>query len=276
MGRWTVAEWLDQLQEHSSFPAGKESLGCGPGVYPHPIDTLLEEDNEFEDEEDGFGKPLPPSPGSGPPTPPPKICNKRRSRGKRGKTDPMHNGSINPERSPKPDSDYIFSRQPDMLVETSVALMPRSPSARRPREFLAGSSVKRTPSKSKSKSKWKMTTGRDGYTYDGPLQILVSTQVTAAQSAHDAARPRVFYPRSSSLPTARPSASDNVPPAIPDKTPTPNPSRTRTARALPPVPVVSAINAPTNNKHRQASTDSGVASSGPRRIRPLPVPRPPS
>ncbi|KAJ6510420.1 hypothetical protein C8R45DRAFT_964044 [Mycena sanguinolenta] len=301
MGRWTVAEWLDQVQEYSSFPSVEESLEYGASVYPHPIDTLLEdEDDEFEDEEENFGKPLPPPPGSAPPTPPPKFARpftvvarssvessrlafygvgqkKRRSRGKRGKTDSMHDGSMKPQRNPKPESDYNFSRQPDMLVETSLALIPRSPGTRRPREFLAGSNVKRTPSQSKPKSKWKMPTERDGYPSNGPaLQILISTQVTATQSAHDAARPRVFYPRSSSLPNTKPPASGDVLPVPPAKTPIPTFSHTRSARALPPVPVANAVEALTNDIHRQASTDSGVASSGLRRIRPLPVPRPPS
>ncbi|KAJ7216949.1 hypothetical protein B0H12DRAFT_340325 [Mycena haematopus] len=292
MGRWTVAEWLAQVQqEYPPFPGGKDALAYVDVGRPHYIGTLLEEkDDEFDDEEDegNVGKPLPPCPGS-PPAPPPKFSsgahsfsvvarspadafhpsllgamkNSRRTRGKRGKTDSYMHESMKLGRSTEADSDHTFSRgQPEMLVATRAVVMPRSPDTRRPREFFARSSVKRAPSKSKFKSK--TSTGRDAYRYNGQaLQILVSTQVTATQSAHDAGRPRVFYPRSSSL---------NVPPAPPDKdiTQTPN----RTSRALPALPVASAINAPTNIIPRQASTDSDVASSGPRRIRPLPVPRP--
>ncbi|KAF8170719.1 hypothetical protein K438DRAFT_1982574 [Mycena galopus ATCC 62051] len=289
MGRWTVAEWLAQAQEHSPLPGGEDDLEYGDGMYPHYHETLLEEDGEFEDEDD-YGKPLPACPGPLPPTPPTKIASaqsfsvvagslvdrsgnslfasakeSRRTRGKRGKTDTsVHAESKKPERSTEADSDYNYLRcQPEILVPTPAEFMPRSPDPHRPREFFVRSNVKRAPPK--SKSKLKTAFGRDEYTFKGQaLQILVSTQVTETQSAHDAGRPRVFYPRSSSLP----SAPNNVLPCPPNEIIMPTPSRS--SRALPAVPVVSAINALTNR-----SLNSAVASSGPRQIRPLPVPRPP-
>ncbi|KAF7329002.1 hypothetical protein MVEN_02530200 [Mycena venus] len=303
MGRWTVAEWLAQAQEFSPLPGGEDDLEYGDGTYPHYIDALLEEDDdEFEDEEDDndYGKPLPSRPGpellrDGPPVPPPKthltgihsfpivawppadedsllgVTKKsRRTRGKRGKADTIEKL----DRSTEAGSDLKYR---GYQMATSAGSLPRSPDARRPREFFVQSTVKRVPSQSKSKSKSKPASARDGYTYNGqPLQILVSTQVTATHSPHDAGRPRVFYPRSSSLPSATNNvrSSSSPPPAPPPKTSTP--TRARSSRALPALPVASATNAPTNSVHRQASTDSGVVSNGPRRIRPLPVPRTPA
>ncbi|KAJ7334734.1 hypothetical protein DFH08DRAFT_879257 [Mycena albidolilacea] len=309
MGRWTVAEWLAQAQvrraawsanltkaaipqEHSPLPIGEDE--CGDGTYHHYIDTLVEEDDddfEDEEEEDDYEKPLPARPKllldtrDLPPIPPPKIASarspavraghsffgspkqSRRTRGKRGKADvaPAY-ASENPDR-----------RMDDDCHSPREGLHPRSPDTRRPLEFLPRSGVRRP---SKSKSKPKTAFGHDQYSYSGQaLQIFVSTQVTATHSAHDAGRPRVFYPRSSSLPSAASNGLHAPPPPYkpspPDKTSNVTP-HSWSSRALPALPVASATDAPANKVHRQASTDSGLASSnGPRRIRPLPVPRPP-
>ncbi|KAF7293185.1 hypothetical protein HMN09_01196500 [Mycena chlorophos] len=90
---------------------------------------------------------------------------------------------------------------------------PRSPTSGR-RQFVAQTGIKRTKSQSLA-AKLKNRHGRPRNAsvsvappilargtetiYPPPMQIHVSTQTTEKQSAHDALRPRVFYPRSSSL-----------------------------------------------------------------------------
>ncbi|KAJ6482128.1 hypothetical protein C8R47DRAFT_584703 [Mycena vitilis] len=307
MGRWTVAEWLAQAQEFSPLPGGEDGLGCGDETWSRRIDTLLEEDeDDFEDDEDNEGdheKPLPPSPLQVPgvrPAPLPKIyiagppvCSNatrspeagrvhklfgairetKRTRGKRGKGAETSGPSMTekPRRLAQGDRHEL-----QVLVASSTGSSPRSPGTHRPREFLVRSNTKRATSNSKS---FKPASPRraDGYSYNGhALEILVSTQVTATPSAHDAGRPRVFYPRSSSLPGARnnlppPPVKNVIPlPPVPSKYP---PQATQRSRALPAVPSAPAINALTNSSVHRSVSATGSAT---RQIRPLPVPtRPP-
>ncbi|KAJ6589087.1 hypothetical protein B0H19DRAFT_230180 [Mycena capillaripes] len=239
--------------------------------------------------------PLPPSPGiqvyayhdDEPPTPPPKLHladshafslvaarppapaegrvhkilgamkNTNRTRGKRGKA---------VDTSRMLDGDNYHSRtelRGEDLVTSPTASQSRSPNARRPREFLARSGLK--PTSSRSKSRFKPASPRAGvYMYNGrALEILVSTQVTATRSAHDAGRPRVYYPRSSSLPAAR--MNQSLPPAPPEK----NPPQSRSSRALPAVPSAGATNAPLNHS---IDRNVGATPNAARPMRPLPVP----
>ncbi|KAK7018603.1 hypothetical protein R3P38DRAFT_2983452 [Favolaschia claudopus] len=288
MGRWTVAEWLAQT-EAEDYLGGTTSLRR-EGRMVRDIEPELgrsESDDSKDGKEEGrHGKHLPPSPNAltnaydEPPTPPPKTYlsgvhswsgaprlsadeedsgrssggtkGGRRTRGKRGKS--SRNNSVKTMQNGDPI--YVDCR-PEVVVESPSESRPRSQPARRPREFFSRS----TP----PKSKFRMT---DGYTFNGQaLEILVSTQVTATQSAHDAGRPRVFYPRSSSLP----SAMNNLtpPPPLPPK----DTPQARTHRALPAPPLANEPKASTNSK---STTTDEVASNGARRLRPLPVPRPPS
>ncbi|KAJ7629392.1 hypothetical protein DFH06DRAFT_719332 [Mycena polygramma] len=309
MGRWTVAEWLAQAQEFSPLPGGEDDVGYGDGTWSRRIDTLLEEDeDDFEDDDDegDYEKPLPPSPLQVPgmrPAPPPKIYiagppalsnaarppeegrvhklfgamrETKRTRGKRGKGTETSGPSMTekPRRIAQGDRNGL-----QVSVASPTASSPRSLSTHRPREFLVRSNTKRVTSKSKS-SKPASPRRTDGYTYNGhALEILVSTQVTATPSAHDAGRPRVFYPRSSSLPGARnnappPPVKNSMPmPPVPSKYP---PQATQRSRALPAVPSAPATNALTNSSIHRSVSATGGASNATRQIRPLPVPtRPP-
>ncbi|KAJ7159834.1 hypothetical protein C8R43DRAFT_346591 [Mycena crocata] len=254
MGRWTVAEWQAQQQRYS-FPGGMDmdEDGYEVGRYPHRIHTMLDDDHEEVEDEldcDAYARPLPVAP----PSPPLKTlratthafpvviktasagCSvsrlfstmkpRCRTRGKRGKTpSKVATESEKPGRmSDRGDNSLSLSPRgggPAFLMVTPP--VPRSPDARRPREFLARSGVKRTKSKSKSSATPKPGPERmaadptgDGYTYHAQgLEVFVSTQTTATASAPDARRPRVFFPRSSSLAAGRNPLQALSPPPLP-------------------------------------------------------------
>lgn len=180
-----------------------------------------------------------------------------------------------PGQTTKGDDGFLYHRPrkggPEFLIVTPANLQPRSPEGRRPREFFARSGVKRAKSKSKLGAAGSKRTGEhaDGYVYNGQgLEVFVSTQTTAIASAPDSGRPRVFYPRSSSLQAARNHALPAVPPE-----PVP---KSQSRRALPAVPPRLGPDTPPSNSHRRGSS-RGSNSKSTRRIRPLPVPtRPPT
>ncbi|KAJ7714087.1 hypothetical protein B0H16DRAFT_1619556 [Mycena metata] len=302
MGRWTVTEWLALAQEHSPNREYNDN-GCTNTVNPYN-DTRLYDEDEFEDDHgtreifiDYYtaGRALPHTPTcqwpyNESPSPPPKPRLAVAIPVIVHPPDPL--GAVHPStrvaasevekpaRSPQRgrNANY-YPRNGSQHLATPTRSLPRSPDTRRPREFFARSGVKRTASKSKSKaqSKSKMVPfGRrdeSGLQHTQSIQILVSTQTTATQSAPDAGRPRVYYPRSSSLPGAQrvitTVPAHSSPPTPPAKSPI-----KRVSRALPAVPENGMVSV-TTVRRRVSSKGSPAAS--PRRIRPLPVPaHPPS
>ncbi|KAJ7034710.1 hypothetical protein C8F04DRAFT_1100719 [Mycena alexandri] len=185
--------------------------------------------------------------------------------------------SEKPARSPKRGGNYPHNGSQHLATPTRS--LPRSPATRRPREFFARSGVKRTASKSKSKSKSMSRMAPFGQRDESGdhtqiIQILVSTQTTATQSAPDAGRPRVYYPRSSSLPGAQriittittvPAQSSPTPPAK-------SAIKHRASRALPAVPENRVASVVVNTAVRRSVSIQGSPVASSRRIRPLPVP----
>ncbi|KAJ7475195.1 hypothetical protein B0H11DRAFT_2034479 [Mycena galericulata] len=293
MGRWTVAEWQAQAQQYSRgpLPGGMEELGYKDEVYPFRISTVLDDEEggfEDEDEDDYGGKGLPPLPArpriqtgacdDRPPTPPPKMARVSNALRREGYVDKIMGVVRKTGAKGKKEENSVAGRifrprkgGPEFMMVTPGTASPvRSKDGHRHREFSAGSGLKRTKSKAKSSVASKPTAQRtDGYTYNGQgLQIFVSTQTTAIPSGPDAGRPRVFYPRSSSLAAM----SGNVLPPLPPKPPK---KALETSRALPAVPARRVPDAPNSHGHRRGSSKGSISRS-PRRIRPLPIPKPTS
>jgi hypothetical protein len=194
-----------------------------------------------------------------------------RTRGKRGKA-----GTSLPCESEKPAritdgvGNFSYLRN-DVLMASPTRSHPRSPNARRPREFLAGSNKRTSPN---TKSKPASPRRTDGYTWNGhALEILISTQVTATRSPYDGGRPRVFHPRSSSLPSARNNLPP-LPPAPPAKSPTrvQAQSHAQSSRALPALPSAGVTNTSMNNTIHRRLSSKGSTLNGALHFRPLPVP----
>ncbi|KAJ7640164.1 hypothetical protein B0H17DRAFT_1216693 [Mycena rosella] len=212
------------------------------------------------------------------PLPPPEgrvhkllgVIHRVRTRGKRGKAAGTNIAIAAGEPERPPDHCQRAQRlRPDLeILVTPTRSLPRSPGGRR-REFRVSPRspgmriVPKSKSKSKSRPHSKVVVGQaDGYTYNGQrLQILVSTQTTATASAPDARRPRVFFPRSSSLAAAR--QKNRLPPSPP---PPPPP--------LPPPPEMNVVHHPRALPALPQAPPSVPPVLGPRtrRIRPLPVP----
>ncbi|KAJ6602486.1 hypothetical protein DFH09DRAFT_448555 [Mycena vulgaris] len=296
MGRWTVEEWqAAQAQQHYSVSGmDVDGLGKGDRVYTPADDDSDDFEDEYEDEDEGEwewarAKPLPATPGV-PPTPPPKTptravpviahvaqassqgscigsrvhkllgaMRKHRTRGKRSKATTI---AVPTEKPGRTEGYSDYRREPrihrDVLL-TPTRSLPRSPGAHRPREFLASprttvaKRVKSTPLKSNVTP----ASGADAYTYHAQgLEVFVSTQTTATASSPDARRPRVFFPRSSSLAATR---HHNVLPP-PPAPPPPQLEIVNHPRALPSLPMVPPHDIPL------------VPNKGTQRIRPLPVP----
>ncbi|KAJ7730864.1 hypothetical protein DFH07DRAFT_945307 [Mycena maculata] len=297
MGRWTVAEWQAQTQQYpfDPLPGGVGELGYGDEIYPHRINTVLDEkEGEFEDEEAGneYGKPLPArpmmrtSPRSRPPTPPSKttrpttyeypilvdrppggVVHKlfgalRKTGHTRGQRDTFGEA--------RDESKYRRPRKGGLeFVMVTPARPPlRSPDGHRPREFLARSGLKRIKSRAKLDAPSKAAESGGGYMYHGQgLQVFVSTHTMATPSAPDAGRPRVFFPRSSSLAATRDNALPR-PPSLPEAK---SQNKPQPPRALPALPAGRGPDTATSKIHgRGSSKGSNSKSTG--RIRPLPVP----
>ncbi|KAF7290546.1 hypothetical protein MIND_01294700 [Mycena indigotica] len=200
MGRWTVEEWKAHMELDPPTPSGMKmhEIACNVdnwGLHDH------------DQSRDSKHKPLSCEPRANDDALPPVSC------------PPTW-------KSPTPLRESVLHRifgvmcgrsspVPITLDTADTYRLPASPLPRSPgnchRQFTAGHG---TPSKSRAKhrtcklksksAKQVAATARveSHYTYgatSGALEILVSTHTTEVQSAHDVGRPRVFYPRSSSL-----------------------------------------------------------------------------
>ncbi|KAJ7186753.1 hypothetical protein C8R46DRAFT_279304 [Mycena filopes] len=311
MGRWTVAEWLAQAQEQSPLPVEEQDYyGCPLGINPVQFTTLHDNDTEDSFEDDfGDGKALPPIPGASvwpyhgpatntPPTPPPKprlsvaipVTVQPPGPGKERSHPPLNVAKNDrmlgvgafekPARTPdRVVSRNYYPRNGPQHLATPTRSLPRSPDTYRPREFSARSGVKRTASKSKSTPKVKSKVASFGRTRREEatvpaqgLQIFVSTQTTATRSAPDAGRPRVYYPRSSSLPGFQRIAKTVPVESLPPTPPAKSPIKIRSSRALPMVPENRAASVKLNTAVRRRVSQKGSPLTTVRRIRPLPIP----
>ncbi|KAJ7074509.1 hypothetical protein C8F01DRAFT_26887 [Mycena amicta] len=228
MGRWTVEEWQAQMELDPPFPGEKD-------MDDEYVDEEEYEDGHYYDytnddsHRSSIHKPLPlgpraydelpPIPPSKttlpsavtvrPPTPPHESVVHRIFDAVRGRSRSNSRSTVNVDTTPEVVDKYRIQHHQRLtpIIMSPTGSSPRSPASGR-RQFHAHTGLKRTKSKSmadklKSKAvKAAPALASETYTYGasrGALKILVSTQTTETHSAHDAARPRVFYPRSSSL-----------------------------------------------------------------------------
>ncbi|KAJ7641352.1 hypothetical protein FB45DRAFT_899999 [Roridomyces roridus] len=225
MGRWTVDEldqWREQAQQFHSVPGEWEGLSYDEGY------------SDDSDSEYGAGykqdKPLPASPATftPPPAPPPKIA---LTRPVPAQTEGCVNKVLGAIRRKGRNDIFRRFRETEFLMVTPAMNTPE-----KHRYWLLGDAKSST------------TPHLDESMARAPaLQVFVSTQTTAVASAPDLGRPRVFFPRSSSLQAHRNKALVPV-----------EEEHVQPRRALPVVPL------------SQEPTGSGVLE---RRVRPLPVPK---
>ncbi|KAJ7119488.1 hypothetical protein C8R44DRAFT_175959 [Mycena epipterygia] len=310
MGRWTVAEWQAQIQQYDYPLPGGMDVDVYPRHINAVAEDDDEYEDEDEDIY-GKALPASPRAAmwgrDAPPTPPPKALRAtthefrtvasppsagyvhrlfgamRKPGPSRGKRDnlkpdtdtPMTNDSEQPRWTPQRNANYEYE-PPRRVLGAPTTPMLRSPDTPRSREFVARSGLKRTKSKSKATRAGSARTAEHGdgpgYIYNGQgLEIFVSTQTTATASAPDARRPRLFFPRSSSLAAMRKNAIPPPPPPKPEINSVLHAARS--PRALPALPSRSGADPRTNNNAHTRRSSKG-SNRGVRRIRPLPVPEP--